>query len=75
MSIAEYRRIRCDSCGKEETVRNGYDLPYGWFTITAAESLGPVEVTRFEKDACSEKCVLEIMHGLKKLPPRKQFRR
>lgn len=72
MTIIEYRKVQCDQCGKIEEVKESGTLPYNWFTVEICEWFGSTGEGRFNKEVCSEKCVIEMMNKIKKIPEKKE---
>jgi len=70
MSIVNFRKVKCDNCGKEETIEGGCNLPFGWLEVQITEWQGNSGRTRFDKEVCNDKCALELIHKLKKIPPK-----
>ncbi len=68
--IIEYRKVKCDNCGKEEEIKDGGTRPSNWFEISITEWSGNSGYGRFCKEVCTEKCALEVIHKLKKIPER-----
>ncbi len=68
MAIVDYRKVKCDECGKEEEIKDGGTKPSRWLEVNITEWLGNSGRGRFGKEVCSEKCALKIIHKLKKIP-------
>lgn len=74
MSISQYKRYKCDNCGKEKEMRSdfGDEFPTGWFRIEIYSFSQGIGTARFYKEVCSHKCVKEVMSKFKGLPRRKR---
>ncbi len=75
MSVSQYKRYKCDNCGKEKEIRSdfGYDhIPTGWFIIEIHQFKQSIGTRRFYKEVCSHKCVKEVMSKFKGLPREKK---
>ena len=68
MAIIEYRKVQCDNCGKTEEIKEGGSHPSNWFELNIVQWTGTTGYGRWTKEVCSEKCALEIMKKLKKIP-------
>ncbi len=70
MAIINYRKVKCDECGKEEEIKDSGSRPSNWFEVSITEWFGSSGYGRFGKEVCTEKCALKIIHKLKKIPKR-----
>ena len=68
MSIVEYRKLKCDNCGKEEEVKGAGSYPNKWLEISIYEWSGTSGERRYEKEVCGDKCAIELMKKLEKIP-------
>jgi len=68
MAIIDYRKVKCDNCGKEEEIKDGGCKPSHWLEISIVEWFGNSGEGRLNKEVCSEKCAIELMSNLKKIP-------
>ena len=66
--IVEYRKVRCDECGKEEIIQDSGLLPLGCLAINIHEAYGTIAHPVLEKEVCSRKCAIKLMNETKKLP-------
>ena len=66
--IVEYRKVRCDECGKEETVAGAANFPSGWLTLGITEWSGSSGHEFLSKDICSRRCALRLMKKIKTIP-------
>ncbi len=73
MTIVEYRKVKCDECGKEEEIKSGGCKPTNWLEISVVEWHGSSGEGRLNKEVCSEKCALELMKKLKKIPKHETY--
>jgi len=49
MAVIEYRKVKCDECGKEEEIKDGGTRPSNWFEVSITEwygSSGDVRLNR-----------------------------
>jgi hypothetical protein len=67
MAIKQRPIAKCDQCGKEVEFADGH-LPDHWLEIDVTEWMGSSGEGRFKKEVCSEKCVINMMHNVKKIP-------
>ncbi len=70
MTIVEYRKVKCDECGKEESVEGGGSYPPQWLVIGISEWNGDIGQGRLTKEVCCEECALKLMKELKEIPER-----
>ncbi len=70
MVIVNYRKVKCDECGKEEEIKDGGTRPSNWFEVSITEWFGSTGSVRFCKEVCTEKCALDLIRKLKKIPKR-----
>ncbi len=68
MAIVEYRKVKCDECGKEEEVKYSGSRPSSWLEINIVSWFGSTGDTLLNKEVCSEKCALKLIKKLKKIP-------
>ncbi len=68
MTIVEYRKVKCDECGKEEEVKDSGCYPDNWLVISIFQWSGNSGRRRLEKEVCSEKCAIKLLKKLKKIP-------
>jgi len=68
MAIVEYRKVKCDECGKEEIVKHSGCYPDNWLVISIFKWSGNTGRGRLNKEVCSEKCAINLMKKLKKIP-------
>lgn len=74
MTIVEYRKVKCDECGKEEEVKGGGSYPSSnWLVIEISEWSGSTGQGRLNREVCSDKCALKLMKDLKKIPKRENY--
>ncbi|MEK6949368.1 MAG: hypothetical protein AABX34_04050 [Nanoarchaeota archaeon] len=66
--IIEYRKARCDKCGKEEIVEGAGTLPFRWLTISLAETHGLMDNIILTKEVCSKKCAVAFMNKIRDIP-------
>lgn len=66
--IVEYRKVKCDSCGKEQTVKEPIEMPFSWLNINILENKNDYGRSVLDKDICSRQCALKFLHQLKKIP-------
>ena len=74
MTVTQIRKVRCDNCDKECEASPGACLPLGWFELNITEWHTNCGERRLQKDLCSEKCLMELMHKIEKLDPKKPAR-
>lgn len=65
--IIQYKKIKCDNCGKEEMVKENVRSK-DRIEISIVQWSGSVGQERLVKDTCSDKCALELIKGLKRIP-------
>ena len=70
MVVIEYRKVKCDECGKVEEADGGESYPSNWFTIAVHKWFGNMGNGELNKEVCSEKCAIKLMNNLKKIPKR-----
>jgi len=71
MSIVEYRKVKCDECGKEVTIKEaGYSIPFGWYELGITLGKKSHGQGVYDKELCSKKCILKHANNLKKIPDR-----
>ena len=71
MATTQYRKVKCDQCGKEVEMKGDFgSMPIGWFEIEITEWNGSTGEGRFNKEVCSESCALKVLKELKKIPPK-----
>jgi len=70
MAIVNYRKVKCDECGKEEEVKDGGEKPSQWLEISIVEWFGNSGEGRLQREVCSEECALKLLKELKKIPDR-----
>lgn len=70
MVIVEYRKVKCDECGKEEEIKDGGTKPSRWLEVSIVEWFGSTGEGRLSKEVCSEKCAFKLIKKLKKIPKR-----
>lgn len=77
MSVSQYKRYKCDNCGKEKEIRNDFSdqFPTRWIKIEIWEHIQNIGRRRFYKEVCSHKCMKEVMSKFKKLPIKKEVKR
>ena len=68
MTIVEYRKVKCDECGKEEEIKHGGTKPSNWFEVSIIEWSGSSGEGRLNKEVCSEECALKLIKKLKEIP-------
>ena len=68
MTVIEYRKVKCDECGKEEVVKDDGWRPYNWLEISIVEWNKSVGEGRLNKEVCSEECALKLIKKLKEIP-------
>ena len=68
MTIVEYRKVKCDECGKEKTIESAGSYPSNWLVISIVEWFGTSGEGRFEREVCSEECAIKLMKELKEIP-------
>ena len=68
MVIIEYRKVKCDECGKKEEIKEGGTKPTNWFEVSIAQWFGNTGNVRLNKEVCSEKCALKLIKKLKGIP-------
>ncbi len=73
MTVIEYRKVKCDNCGKEEVVKNDGWRPSHWLEISITEWSERVGEGRLNKEVCSEKCALELLKNLKEIPKKETY--
>lgn len=73
MAIIEYRKVKCDECGKEEEIKDGGTRPTHWLEISITDWAGSTGHGRLNREVCSEKCALKLIHNLKKLPKQETY--
>ena len=67
--IVQYRKARCDLCGKEAEVReNSGDLPLGWIETKIAKRNGSMGYVVIKQETCSEECALKLIQSIKEIP-------
>ena len=66
--VDEYRKVKCDNCGKEKIVDHSGQYPSNWLIILITEWIGLGGYKRYNKDVCSDKCALKLLHNLNKIP-------
>ncbi len=67
MSVVQYEKHKCDNCGKEVETKGNY-RPRGWYEININKwSFNRGDIL-LDKEVCSEKCVLELLHKIEKVP-------
>ncbi len=71
MTIVEYRKVKCDECGKEEIIKNSGSYPSYRLVIDISEWFGSTGEIRLNKEVCSEECALKLMKKLKEIPKHK----
>ena len=68
MVVIEYRKVKCDECGKEEEIESGGSRPTNWLEISITEWFGNNGNVRLNREVCSEKCALKLIKKLKEIP-------
>lgn len=69
--IIQYRKARCDNCSKEKIVEGVGSLPFGWLTISVAQTHGLTGNIILTKEFCSKKCAIAFMNKIKEIPKSK----
>lgn len=70
--IVQYRKAKCDNCSKEKIVEGAGWLPFGWLTISVAQTHGLMGNIVLTKEVCSKKCAIAFMNKIKKIPKIKE---
>ena len=70
MAVIEYRKVKCDECGKEEEIKYGGTRPSNWLEISITEWHGSSGDIRLNREICSEECALKLIKKLKEIPKR-----
>jgi len=73
MTVVNYRKVKCDECGKEEEIKDGGSKPSHWLEISVVEWFGNSGEGRLNKEVCSEKCALRLLKKLKKIPKKETY--
>jgi len=69
MVIINYRKVKCDECGKEVEMKEEIgSLPDNWFEVSITKWFGTTGDRLFHKEVCSEKCAMKTLKKLNKLP-------
>ena len=68
MVVIEFRKVKCDNCGEIKEIEGGSSFPSGWLELTIVEWSLSSGTSRWNKDVCGDKCALEIIKKLKKIP-------
>lgn len=68
MAVVEYRKVKCDECGKEVEIKEPMHLPCSWLEIDITECCGASGTVVLSKEVCSRKCALNMLKKLKKIP-------
>lgn len=71
--IVEYRKVKCNNCGKEEKIKDGGSKPTKWLDISITEWFRDTGTGRFNREVCSDKCVLELIKKLKEIPKKETY--
>ena len=71
--IVEYRKVKCDNCGKEEEVKHSGTKPTHWLEISITDWKGNSGYGRLNREVCSEKCALELIKNLKEIPKEENY--
>lgn len=66
--ITQYRKARCDKCGKEKIVEGSGILPFGWLTLSVTRMRGLIGNIILAKEVCSKKCAIAFMSKIKEIP-------
>lgn len=64
MAIEEFKKFKCDMCGKEE-IKQGCWLPKEWLHFLLDKKRNGLK--NIEKQFCSDKCTLKYFHTVKRL--------
>jgi len=67
MAVIQRPIGKCDQCGKEVEFEEGH-LPDHWLEIAITEWWGSSGTGILSREVCSNKCALDLMHALKKIP-------
>ena len=68
MTTIEYRKVQCDQCKKEVTIKGPGSLPMNWLEINISEWHGTTGTGVFDKEVCSRECGVKLLNKLKKIP-------
>ena len=71
MAVVEFRKVRCDCCGKEEIQEEGGKYPTYWLEISITEWIFTSGHTLLNKDEYSKKCAVKLLNSIKKIPKAK----
>ncbi len=69
--IVQYRKARCDNCGKERMVEGIGSLPLLWLKLSLNQTHGVMGNTVLAKEVCSKKCAIAFMNKIKEIPKSK----
>lgn len=74
MSVIQYRKMKCDECGKTQEVNEKLQsYPSGWLEVNVTEWTGNTGHGLVYKEICSTKCALKILHTIKIIPNRRDI--
>lgn len=73
MAVIEYRKVKCDECGKEEEIKYGGTKPTNWFEISITQWSGNNGDGRLNREVCNEECALKLMKKLKEIPKQENY--
>lgn len=73
MTIVDYRKVKCDECGKEEEVKGSGSRPSRWLEISITGWEGNSGMGRLNREVCSEKCALKLLNKLKEIPEKENY--
>ena len=69
--ITQYRKARCDKCGREKIVEGAGTLPFGWLTLSLTQMRGLIGNIILTKEVCSKKCAIAFMNKINDIPKSK----
>ncbi|GEM_PF-3041720 len=70
--IIQYRKARCDKCGREKAVEGAGILPFGWLCLSLTQMRGLMGNTILTKEVCGKKCAVALMNKIRIIPKSKE---